>query len=42
VRNILRFDDLAYLKNMQVAVTISNPLGGDPVLLTGLVLDRFG
>ena len=42
VRNILRFDDLDYLKNMHVAVTLTNPMGGDPVVLTGLMLDTFG
>lgn len=42
VRNVLRFDDLQYLKDATVSVTISNPLGGEPVLLDKIPLDAFG
>jgi hypothetical protein len=42
VRNVLRFDDLDYLKDLRVSVTITNPLQGDPVVLDQLPLDSFG
>lgn len=38
----MRFDELDYLKDTTVAVTIMNPMGGEPVVLDNLPLDAFG